>query len=61
MPEEPHNDDDWGFPFHPTCFEIFKKISTARLGKVDITGLFRWRSVREIPTSLDGQNLSKPN
>jgi hypothetical protein len=33
-----------GLPFHPTCFEIFKKVSLHRTGKIDIAGLCSWRS-----------------
>lgn len=33
-----------GLPFHPTCFEIFKRVSQLRLGKIDISGLCHWRS-----------------
>ena len=34
-----------GVPIHPTCFEIFKKVSLIRLGHVDVESLFRWRPV----------------
>jgi hypothetical protein len=47
------DDDDWGLPFHPICFEIFKKISKERLGRVDVHGLWEWRSV--------GSNIPKTN
>lgn len=32
-----------GLPFHPTCFQIFKKVSLLRLGTVDVQGLWVWR------------------
>ena len=42
--------EDDGLPFHPTCFELFKRISMDRLGRVDIDGLWSyWREVS--PTS----------
>ncbi|KAL8816917.1 MAG: hypothetical protein Q9191_008242 [Dirinaria sp. TL-2023a] len=34
-------------PFHPTCFEIFKKISRERLGKVDIEGFWFLREIED--------------
>ena len=34
-----------GLPFHPTCFEIFKRVSTQRLGLIDVHGLWSWRDV----------------
>ncbi|RWQ92608.1 hypothetical protein C8Q69DRAFT_83781 [Paecilomyces variotii] len=45
------NDNDafggeWGMPFHPTCFEIFKRVCLAKLGYVDIDGLWRVRDLR---------------
>lgn len=30
--------------FHPTCFEIFKRVSMARFGRVDVHGLWKWRT-----------------
>lgn len=36
---------EWGMPFHPTCFEIFKRVCLAKLGYVDIDGLWRVRDV----------------
>jgi len=30
-------------PFHPTCFDIFKRLSEQHLGKIDIHGLMLWR------------------
>jgi hypothetical protein len=32
-------------PFHPKCFEMFRRMSIARLGKVDIDGLWLLREV----------------
>ena len=32
-------------PFHPQCFELFKRVSDLRLGKVDLDGLWMWRQV----------------
>ncbi|KAL3418165.1 hypothetical protein PVAG01_09880 [Phlyctema vagabunda] len=31
-----------GMPFHPTCLDIFMRVSRLRLGKVDINGLRAW-------------------
>lgn len=46
-------DDDWGLPFHPTCFEIFKRVSIRHLGRVDVEGLWFWREVfQPSPLSL---------
>jgi hypothetical protein len=43
--------EDTGLPFHPTCFEIFKRISMDRLGQVDASGLWSyWREVSPFPT-----------
>ena len=36
---------DWGLPFHPTCFQIFKRVSLLRSGNVDVQGLWDWRDV----------------
>ena len=33
-------------PMHPKCFELFKRVSQQKLGKVDIDGLWRLREVR---------------
>lgn len=41
--------DGWAIPFHPTCFEIFKRISRKRLGTIDIDGLWELRRVSERP------------
>lgn len=30
-------------PFHPTCFEIFTRVSRLRTGRVDVAGLMGWR------------------
>lgn len=32
-------------PFHPTCFEVFKRASLHRYGKVDVGGLMGWYRV----------------
>jgi len=32
-------------PFHPACFEIFKRVCLKKLGYVDIDGLWRVRDV----------------
>lgn len=34
--------DRAAMPFHPTCFEVFKRASLHRMGKVDMAGLMRW-------------------
>jgi len=31
-------------PFHPTCFNIFKRLSKQHFGKIDVHGLMVWRS-----------------
>ena len=36
-------------PFHPTCFEIFTRVSKLRLGSVDIEGLATWRRYHSSP------------
>lgn len=36
-------DPEFGLPFHPTCFEIFKKVCEIRIGRIDIEGLVYWR------------------
>ena len=38
-------DDEWGLPFHPTCFEIYKKVCEIRIGRIDTEGLWYWRDV----------------
>ena len=30
-------------PFHPTCFDIFHRISRLHFGRVDVDGLMGWR------------------
>ena len=37
--------DEWGIPFHPTCFEIYRKKFRARTGGIDSEGLFSWHRV----------------
>jgi hypothetical protein len=32
-------------PFHPWCWEIYARVSKARLGNVDAHGLWTWRAV----------------
>jgi hypothetical protein len=34
-------------PFHPTCFEIFTRISRQKLGYIDIDGLMGWRKIEK--------------
>ncbi|KAF4629068.1 hypothetical protein G7Y89_g9085 [Cudoniella acicularis] len=41
----PDDDPTPALPFHPTCFEIFKKVSASRLGRVDVHGLWMWRQI----------------
>ncbi|KAG8671981.1 hypothetical protein FPOAC2_05346 [Fusarium poae] len=36
------NADQYGMPFHPTCLEIFKRVSLYRYGFVDMQGLTLW-------------------
>ncbi|KAN0104636.1 hypothetical protein V8E51_010381 [Hyaloscypha variabilis] len=50
--------EDDGLPFHPSCFEVFKRISTDRLGVVDINGL--WSYWREINGSFEALYESFP-
>ena len=47
-----NEDDKDGLPFHPTCFEIFKRISKLRMGVVDVEGLWHWRLVRDPQTIM---------
>ena len=35
---------------HPKCFEMFKKLSTERFGKIDIDGLWMLREVSKTPS-----------
>ncbi|KAK3110279.1 hypothetical protein LTR53_015594, partial [Teratosphaeriaceae sp. CCFEE 6253] len=37
-------DEIGAIPMHPMCFELYKRVSTAKLGRVDIDGLWRLRS-----------------
>ena len=32
-------------PFHPTCFEIFKRLSKLHFGQIDVNGLMNWRNI----------------
>ena len=32
-------------PFHTTCFEIYKRVSQLRLGRIDINGLVAWHRI----------------
>ncbi|KAF2657864.1 hypothetical protein K491DRAFT_713996 [Lophiostoma macrostomum CBS 122681] len=36
---------DYSMPFHPSCFEIYKRASTLNGGVVDVTGLTSWWSL----------------
>ena len=38
-------DEKNSIPMHPRCFELFKRASKARLGRVDIDGLWMLREV----------------
>ncbi|KAF4335903.1 hypothetical protein FBEOM_10246 [Fusarium beomiforme] len=38
-----------GMPFHPTCFEIFKRASLYRYGFIDIENLVKWGTRRNGP------------
>lgn len=42
--EEDDPADQWAVPIHPGCFEIFKRMSMLRFGKVDIDGLWKLRT-----------------
>jgi len=42
--EEDDPDDQWAVPMHPGCFDMFKRMSALRSGKVDIDGLWRLRN-----------------
>lgn len=45
---------EWGMPFHPACFEIFKRVCLKKLGFVDIDGLWRVRDVsRRLTVPVD--------
>ncbi|KAL2061910.1 hypothetical protein VTL71DRAFT_7288 [Oculimacula yallundae] len=41
-------EDDQSMPFHPACFEIFKKVSINRLGLIDVHGLWSWRDLEAV-------------
>lgn len=44
-------------PFHPACFEIFKRVCLKKLGYVDIDGLWRVRDVSGPSNAVvDGRN-----
>lgn len=32
-------------PFHPTCFEVFKRLSKLHFGQIDVNGLMDWRNI----------------
>ncbi|KAJ5667760.1 uncharacterized protein N7477_006330 [Penicillium maclennaniae] len=36
--------NDIAMPFHPWCFDIFSRQSKAKFGKVNVSGLMRWRN-----------------
>ncbi|KAI6773007.1 hypothetical protein HG530_003965 [Fusarium avenaceum] len=36
---------EYAIPFHPTCFEIFKRASICRYGSIDVEGLMQWWQV----------------
>ncbi len=39
------DDERKGIPFHPSCFEIFKRVSLHQTRKIDVHGLWSWHSV----------------
>lgn len=39
---DPEDAGKYAMPFHPTCFEIFKRASLRRQGVVDVEGLMQW-------------------
>jgi hypothetical protein len=49
--EKPHAEnckwdrhEDYAMPFHPSCFEVYKRISSMSRGKIDVEGLTTWWS-----------------
>jgi len=36
-------------PFHPTCFEIYQRLSRLHFGQVDVNGLMNWRNIFNQP------------
>lgn len=44
---EPFSSDE-GLPFHAPCFEIFKRVSLRRFGRVDIDGLWMLYAVKHL-------------
>jgi hypothetical protein len=59
---------DFAMPFHPTCLEIYKRLSTLSLGKVDINVLTSWWSLEadfnlfhEMQSSHRDPNVRKCN
>ncbi|RFN49779.1 hypothetical protein FIE12Z_5927 [Fusarium flagelliforme] len=39
---DPEEAGKYSMPFHPTCFEIFKRASLRRQGVVDVEGMIQW-------------------
>jgi hypothetical protein len=48
LPQNVFRDNVTPLPFHPTCFEIFSRVSRLRLGHVDANGLAAWRRYADI-------------
>ncbi|KUJ17088.1 uncharacterized protein LY89DRAFT_669511 [Mollisia scopiformis] len=38
-------DEEMGLPMHPSCFEIWKRISIEKTGKVDLHDIWAWRQL----------------
>jgi hypothetical protein len=34
--------ESYAMPFHPSCFEVFKRVSLSQSGKIDVVGLTSW-------------------
>jgi F-box domain len=53
-------------PFHPTCFDIFTRLSKQHFGKIDVHGLMTWRNLHfsdigdKVPFSHD-PNVARAN
>ncbi|PVH82594.1 hypothetical protein DL98DRAFT_586197 [Cadophora sp. DSE1049] len=49
------SEEDMGFPFHPTCFEIFKRVSAERLGHIDLEGSYK-EFFEQFPRAIEVKN-----
>jgi hypothetical protein len=54
---------DYAMPFHPTCLEVYKRVSTLSLGRIDVNVLTSWWSLEADYDSFSAfkGNLRDPN